>query len=195
MWQESKVTEWVTSGIASYLYTLRPRQNGRHFPDDISKCIFLNENVWILIKISLKFVPKGSINRILSLVLIKALHRPGDKTLSETMIFRLPMHICNTRPQWVNSQNVMPAIMVSLIIPKTGHLYVFKIWSCRKASCPNWIPAFYLLILMRPSYLYNGNPYIGQKGKQYLKTSYINILYITTCRIMPLKDTLIQNWI
>ena len=27
--------------------TLRPRQNGRHFADDIFKCIFLNENVWI----------------------------------------------------------------------------------------------------------------------------------------------------
>ena len=25
--------------------TLRPRQDGCHFPDDISKCIFLNENV------------------------------------------------------------------------------------------------------------------------------------------------------
>ena len=25
--------------------TLRPRQNGRHFPDDIFKWIFLNENV------------------------------------------------------------------------------------------------------------------------------------------------------
>ena len=25
--------------------TLRPRQDGRHFPDDIFKCIFLNENV------------------------------------------------------------------------------------------------------------------------------------------------------
>ena len=33
--------------------TLRPRQNGRHFPDDIVKCVFLNENVWISIKISL----------------------------------------------------------------------------------------------------------------------------------------------
>ena len=37
--------------------TLRPRQNGRHFPD-IFKCI-LNENVWISMKISLKFFPKG----------------------------------------------------------------------------------------------------------------------------------------
>ena len=33
--------------------TLRPRQNGRHFPGDILRCIFLNENVYVLIKISL----------------------------------------------------------------------------------------------------------------------------------------------
>ena len=31
--------------------TLRPRQRGRHFPDHIFKCIFLNENVWISLKI------------------------------------------------------------------------------------------------------------------------------------------------
>ena len=37
--------------------TLRPRQDGRHFPGDIFKCMFLNENVWILIKILLKIVP------------------------------------------------------------------------------------------------------------------------------------------
>ena len=33
--------------------TLRARQNGRHFPEDIFKWIFLNENVWISIHISL----------------------------------------------------------------------------------------------------------------------------------------------
>ena len=37
--------------------SLRPRQNGRHFPDDIFKCIFLNESVWLSIMIPLKFVP------------------------------------------------------------------------------------------------------------------------------------------
>ena len=42
------------------LNTLKPRQNGRHFLDDIFKCIFLNESVWISIEISL--VPKGPIN-------------------------------------------------------------------------------------------------------------------------------------
>ena len=55
---------WTTQVEA---YTLRPRPNGRHFPDDIFKCIFLNENEWILIEISLKFVPKGQIKNIPSL--------------------------------------------------------------------------------------------------------------------------------
>ena len=52
----------------STVCTLRPRQNGRHFPDDIFKWIFLNENLWILIDISLKFVPNGPINNIPALV-------------------------------------------------------------------------------------------------------------------------------
>ena len=41
--------------------TLRLRQNGHYFPDNVFKWIFLNENVWISIKISLHFVPKGPI--------------------------------------------------------------------------------------------------------------------------------------
>ena len=80
--------------------TLRPRQNGRHFADDIFKCIFLNENVWISIKISLKFVPKGPINNIPALVQIMAWHCPGNKPLSEAMVVNLPTHICVSRPQW-----------------------------------------------------------------------------------------------
>ena len=36
--------------------TLRPRRNVQHFADDILKRIFLNENVWISINISLNFV-------------------------------------------------------------------------------------------------------------------------------------------
>ena len=83
--------------------TLRPRQNGRHFPDDIFKCIFLNENVWIPIKISLKFVPKGPINKIPALVQIMAWRRPGDKPLSESRMFILLPFICVTRPQWVEN--------------------------------------------------------------------------------------------
>ena len=83
--------------------SLRPRQNGRHFTDVIFKCIFLNENVWISIKISLKFVPKGPINNIPALVQIMAWRRPGDKPLSDPMVVRSTTHICVTRPQWVKA--------------------------------------------------------------------------------------------
>ena len=84
------------------LNTLRPRQNGCHFPDDIFKCIFLNDNVWIWIKSSLKFVPRGLINNIPALVQIMAWRQPGDKPLSEPVMVRFLTHICVTRPQWVN---------------------------------------------------------------------------------------------
>ena len=83
--------------------TLRPRQNGRRFADNTIKRIFLNENVRISIKISLKFVPKGPINNNPALVQIMAWHRSGDKPLSEPMMVSLLMHICVTRPQWVNA--------------------------------------------------------------------------------------------
>ena len=41
--------------------TLRPEQNGRHFADDIFKCILLKGEFYILIQISLKCVPWGLI--------------------------------------------------------------------------------------------------------------------------------------
>ena len=86
-----------------HVNTLTPRQNERHFADDIFKCILLNENVCITTKNSLKFVPKGPINNIPALVQIMAWRRPGDKPLSEPMLVCLPTHICVTRPQWVNT--------------------------------------------------------------------------------------------
>ena len=84
--------------------TLRPRQNGRLFADDTFKRIFLNENIRISTKNSLKFVPKGLINNIPALVMIMAWRRPGDKPLSEPMLVRSLTHICVTRPQWVNKK-------------------------------------------------------------------------------------------
>ena len=74
-----------------------------HFPDNIIKCIFLNENIWISIEISLKFVPRGPINNIPAFIQIMAWRRPGNKPLSESMMVSLLTHICVTWPQWVNS--------------------------------------------------------------------------------------------
>ena len=108
--------------------TLRPKQNGRHFPD-IFKWIFVNENAGIWTKISLKFVPRSPINNIPALVQILAGHRPGDKPLSEPMMVSLLTYICVTRPQWVNPREskvytyhnqgvqVRRGIFVKILIP------------------------------------------------------------------------------
>ena len=112
-----------------WVNTLRQRQNGCHFADNIFKCIFLNENVWIPIKISLKFVPKGPINNIPAMVQIMAWHRPGNKPLSEPMVVSLLTHICITRPQWViYSQD--PAV-----------LHIYRIYLIFKLLWTKW-PSF-----------------------------------------------------
>ena len=43
---------------------LKQRQTSCHFSDNIFRCIFLNENVWISIKISVNYVLKGPINMV-----------------------------------------------------------------------------------------------------------------------------------
>ena len=101
-----------------WLNTLRPRQNGRHFADDIFKCIFLNENVWLSVKISWNFVPQGPINTIPALVQIMACRRPGDKPLSEPMMVSLLTHICVTRPQWLKERGRCFSLVASVAITK-----------------------------------------------------------------------------
>ena len=95
--QTGHISKWI-QGYNS----LRPRRNGRRFTDDTFKGIFLNKNVRISIKVSLKFVPKGPINNNAALVQIMAWRRSGNKPLSEPMMVSLLTHICVTRPQWVN---------------------------------------------------------------------------------------------
>ena len=63
-----------------------PGQNGRHFADDICKCIFMNEKFCILIQISLKFVPKGLIDNKTALVQVMAWRRTGNKPLPEAVL-------------------------------------------------------------------------------------------------------------
>ena len=95
----TRIHEIPTHRIQTALNTLRPRQNGRHFPDGIFKCIFLNENIWIPLKISLEFVPKVRINNIPALVQITAWHLVGAKPFSEPMLVSLLTHVYVSRPQ------------------------------------------------------------------------------------------------
>ena len=83
------LTHWGRIKMATFFQTI------------FSKAFFFNENVRILINISLTFVPKAPNNNIPALVHIMALRRPGDKPLSEPMMVSLLTHICVTRPQWV----------------------------------------------------------------------------------------------
>ena len=97
---------WVTvvKSHKSPLTPLRPRHNGRHFPDDIFKCIFLNENVYISIKISLKFASRGEINNNPALVKIMALVPTRRQAIIwKKMMVSLLLHMSVTRPQWVLS--------------------------------------------------------------------------------------------
>ena len=87
--------------LTVYFNAWRPRWHRQHFADDMFHRIFFNEDVWISIKISLKFGPKCPINNISALVQIMAWRPPGDKLLSEPMMVSLPTHICVTRAQWV----------------------------------------------------------------------------------------------
>ena len=74
---------------AAIINSSPPGQNGRHFADDTFKCIFMNENFCILIRISQKFVHKGPIDNKSGLVKIMAWRRIGDKQLSEPMVTQL----------------------------------------------------------------------------------------------------------
>ena len=96
---------------------LTPRQNGRHFADDIFMYIFLNENNWIPINISPKFVSNGPISNIPTLVHIMVWHRPGTKPLSEPIIISSPTHISVTWPRWVKILVAMGGYFNDSFIP------------------------------------------------------------------------------
>ena len=99
------------------LHTMRPRQNGRHFPDYLFKCIFLNDRLWISIKIPLKLVSKGPVNNI-----------PGFgsdnglvPTRRQAIIWTndILTQICVTRPKGVNLAQI-PIIKTRLFFNQIG---------------------------------------------------------------------------
>ena len=103
-------------------YHIEAEASCRHFADDIFKCIFLNENIWLSLKISLKFVPKIRINSISAFVQIMAWRRPGYKPSSEILVSLLT-HICVSRPHVTNHDYLTPClidIIVSLTMDRTS---------------------------------------------------------------------------
>ena len=167
--------------------------NGRHFADDIFKFIFLNENVWIPIKISLKFVPKGQINNIPALVQIMAWRRPGDKPLSEPMMVSLPTHICVTRPQWVNPWNVLHASYISVQPLRYRQILFLSNWNHRTTVNTYYhllslITCWALQKKIHPRFLWNGFIYPF--------TDLVNALWPgDTIWRQRYESTLVQVWL
>ena len=92
---------WICYSLSNH-NTLRPRQMAAIFQTRFWNAFHFNENMWIFIKMSLKFVLKGPINNISAMVQIMTWRRPGDKPLFEPMLVNILTHICVTWPQWVN---------------------------------------------------------------------------------------------
>ena len=84
------------------LHSLRPTQNGRHFPDDIFKYISWMKRFEFWMKFWLQFIPTGQIDNNKALIQIMAWCRIGGKPLSKLM-----MRICVTRPRRVRVKNVL----------------------------------------------------------------------------------------
>ena len=69
-----------------YVNVFMQKWNNRHFTYIIFKCYFLNDDVFIFIAISFKYVLKRPINKTPSLVQIMDCRLFGDKPLSEPMV-------------------------------------------------------------------------------------------------------------
>ena len=80
---ENIVCEMAAILAALNFKTLGQRQNGCQFADISSA--FYSRKIWILIDISLKFVPRGSTDNNSPLVEVMAWHETGIKPLSEPM--------------------------------------------------------------------------------------------------------------
>ena len=79
-----------------------PGQNGRHIAED-AKCIFLNDKKYILIRISLKCVPKGPICNQSSLVRVMGWHPTRTSHYLNQCWLSSPTYICGTSRRWVRN--------------------------------------------------------------------------------------------
>ena len=140
VWEDDPANDKGTSGLPTY----RPVFDiacltywGRNEIDVILQTTFSNafswmKNVLLAIKISLEFIPNGSIKSISALGQIMAWRRPGHKPLSEPMLRSLLTHTCVTRPHWVNGCNeictLCNMVWVNLNIQELQKIHYYVYW-------------------------------------------------------------------
>ena len=122
---------------------------GRDKMDAILQTAFSSTFSWMkMFELLLKF-PKDRINNIPALVQIMAWRRAGDKPLSEPMVVSLPMHVCVTRPQWVNSPyNNVHCMMTS----KRGNTSYY--WPFIAIYYPTLAPVATVICWLYPTWRY-----------------------------------------
>ena len=120
-WRRIRVIDEIA--MHSYLpytvfNTLRPRQDGCLFADDILKCILLNLNSWIPNKISWKYVAWRLIDNKPYMVQIMGCRRAGDNPI----IWTIDGIYCETRPRWVRDgdrgdhpSDIYVSVIISLL--------------------------------------------------------------------------------
>ena len=99
----------------------------------------MNGNGWILLKFSLKFVPRIRINNVPALVQIMAWRRADDKPLSESMKVSLLTHICTHGINYLMPQRYV--IIVELMMTSSnGNIFRVTGPLCGEFNGHQWIP-------------------------------------------------------
>ena len=96
-----KLMMYSVARLRQSSYSSSIELNGRHLADDIFGCISVNEEICILIKISLKFVPKDPIDNNPALVQIMVWRRIATSHYLNQCWPDSLTHLCGTRGIWV----------------------------------------------------------------------------------------------
>ena len=149
---------WLSAIMVTWINKLRPRQNYRDC-SDIFKCIFLNENAWISVPISLKPISKGPIYNSPSLVQIMAWadqatrHCPNQTWLVYRRKCRYLL-LSDLRAQLITviKTIVLPAIIHNLNYPRCEtELFIPLTHSGTDLSYDAWYPMPQLFSLFQPT--------------------------------------------
>ena len=100
------------------LVTHHPSTNDHLFAGNIFRYIFMNENFCILMRISLKFVPKGPIDNKWALVQVMAWRRTGDNLLPEPMLTRFS----DTYMWYKEEMSYLVLVRAELMFPESWQL-------------------------------------------------------------------------
>ena len=125
--------------------TLRPRQNCRHFADDIFKRTFLNENIWISTKFLLKFVPKCPFQNSIALVQKMAWRRIKKYLVCKRyVLYSISNELCCVSREKLDIEPLdgMKLVMVMRIYSKLTHFNI----------CCQQYGDFHLLLISRHSF-------------------------------------------